>query len=122
MYEIKGHVYSIGDKQQITDKFSKREITLFIKNEQNEKYPHYINFETLNANCDLLEGISPKDFITIRFSVTGRLYQDKVYNSLILNSVAVMKKAPVTQPTAPVTPPENFDDMLPDDMDDDLPF
>ena len=71
--EIKGIVYSIDDKQQISQKFAKREIII----ETLEQYPQHLKIHFINDKCDILNMYKIGDSVAICINLRGRLFVDK---------------------------------------------
>lgn len=68
-FTLKGKVLGIFPKQQITDKFSKRE---FILEVNDGKYSQEIKIQTTNVNMDKLKGIKKNDEVEAKCSLRGR--------------------------------------------------
>lgn len=75
----KGVIHDIKDTQVITDKFSKRELILEIPD---DKYPQFCSFEFSQKSCATLDNFSIGQEVEITFSLKGREYKGKYYNSL----------------------------------------
>jgi hypothetical protein len=69
--ELNGSVEHIGDIQQVSEKFSKREFVLRI---DTGKYTEFIRCEAINQTCDMLEGYKQDDEVTVVVYLTGRKY------------------------------------------------
>lgn len=84
-YEIKGTVKSVGDVQQISDKFSKRELVI----EHGDKYPQLTKLESSGDRNALLDGIATGDVVTVQFDLRGREARNgQVYNTLSIWKVS----------------------------------
>jgi single-strand DNA-binding protein len=73
--EATGKIHSIGSTQQVSDRFSKREIIIELTD--NPKYPQHVTFQSTGDRCADLDGFEKGDDVRIEFSLRGRLYTDK---------------------------------------------
>ena len=80
---VTGTVYSIGQTQQISDKFSKREIAITTK----DQYPQTVLFQFSNDKCFLLDNIRLADNVTISYNLRGRVWRDKNGVEKIFNTI-----------------------------------
>jgi single-strand DNA-binding protein len=80
---VTGTVYSIGQTQQISDKFSKREIAVTTS----ETYPQTILFQFSNDKCSLLDNVRIGDNVTISYNLRGRIWTDKNGVEKIFNTI-----------------------------------
>lgn len=79
-FKITGTIKDIKDTQRITDKFSKREV--WVNVEDDPKYPQTLSIEFTNKGCATLDNFHIGQEVNITFSLRGREYKDKIYNSL----------------------------------------
>jgi hypothetical protein len=135
MFELTGTVHSVGETKQITDKFRKRELILFVENSNKPEYSDYIPFEVVQDGCQTLEPLSKGDRVKISFFVNGRLWKEgtadeKAFSSLSIKDVVVLENArnsgaagyiPTSTPPPPAPPPGKKDFNEPD-PDSGLPF
>lgn len=88
MCEVNGVIKSIGDVQQITEKFKKREIVI----KTNEDYPQDLLFELTQANCELLDNLVVGQTVNAAFNLRGKEYQKKDGSGLgYFNSLQIWK-------------------------------
>lgn len=122
--EVKGKIIRVGEVQQVTDSFKKREFVI----ETNDQYPQRVKFELHQDKVDLLGVTIPSGEVTVKFNLRGRDYEKegKVYNFVTLQAWFVgayhpIPKVQATQPQAPVNtaPPAP---SVPGDDDSQLPF
>lgn len=115
--EIKGIIYKVGEVQQVTDKFKKREVML--KTEASSQYPQHIKVQFSQDKCDLANGLVPDQEVTFQCNLRGKLYTDKNGNENCITNLEVWKveAAQVAQPTA-----QALNSGLPEDDNNDLPF
>lgn len=69
--QLTGKLYSIGDVQQITDKFSKKEFVVLT----DEQYPQHVKFELVNDKTGLIDEFAMNQDVTVHFNVRGREWQ-----------------------------------------------
>ena len=88
MCEVNGVIKSIGDIQQISEKFKKREIVI----KTNEDYPQDLLFEVVQANCELLDNLVIGQTVNAAFNLRGKEYQKKDGSGLgYFNSLQIWK-------------------------------
>lgn len=68
MYTLKGTITAIKPTQQISDKFSKREIVV----NDNSRYPQEILFQFTNDNCMVLDSYKVGQDVEVSFNLRGR--------------------------------------------------
>ena len=75
MSELKltGRVLAIMDKQQVNDKFAKREFVI----ETDDQYPQQVKFELMNAKCEDIDTYQLGQTIDVHFNVRGRKWINK---------------------------------------------
>tara|TARA_Y100001954_G_C15599374_1_gene497160 strand:+ start:91 stop:402 length:312 start_codon:yes stop_codon:yes gene_type:complete len=97
---IQGELIRIGNTEEISDKFKKREFV--IKTE--DRYPQTISFELFQENIGLVDSLNIKDQIEIYFNINGREWrksedtQPKVFNTLVAWKINVINKELNTPP------------------------
>ena len=87
--ELKGTVVAIGETQQVTEKFKKRD--LVVEYAENPTYPEHIKFEANQATCDKLDELRVGDNITVHFNLRGRAWKDKTGKDQYFNTLNVWK-------------------------------
>ena len=102
--EIKGKVAFIGEKQQVSDKFAKREFVL----ETAEQYPQQILIQATNERCGILDKLTLGQEVTASINLRGRKWTDKDGNDKYFNTIEAWKInfGEVTNPT-PTPEPTN---------------
>lgn len=118
--DIKGKIHEVGETQQVSDTFKKRE--LIVEYAENPTYPEYLKFEAINDKCQALNELKAGDEVTVHFNLRGRPWTDKAgkrsyFNSLVLWKFDVNKTVAGEAPkyASPV-------DVSAPSEDDDLPF
>lgn len=126
--EITGKVHEIGQVQQVTDTFKKRE--LIVQYAENPQFVEYIKFEATQDRVNLFDNLNSGDEVTVSFNLRGRPWTNKegvttYFNSLVAwrvnkantdhssNAASGYQNQPASAP--PV-------DISSDNEDDDLPF
>lgn len=71
MVDITGAITHIGDEQQISDKFSKRDIVI----ETGDKYPNPLLVEFANGQMRLISGVQVGDQVTVTADIRGRRWE-----------------------------------------------
>jgi hypothetical protein len=87
--EIRATVIAIGETQQVTEKFKKRD--LVVEYAENEKYPEQVKFEANQSACDKLDELRAGDDITVHFNLRGRAWKDKNGVNQYFNTLNVWK-------------------------------
>lgn len=68
-YDIKGTLHHIGDVQQVTEKFKKREIVLLVPD---GRYPQHVPLELTGDSVSLVDGMRCGEELRVTFNVRGR--------------------------------------------------
>lgn len=85
MYTLKGEIKMIGDIQQISDSFKKRE---FVVLDASGQYPQTILFQAVQDRVELLSNFNVGDNVEVTFFLRGREWTNpkdgvvKYFNSL----------------------------------------
>jgi hypothetical protein len=85
MYKAKGVVKTIGQTVNVTEKFSKREFVIEVKDGM---YPQLVQFQMAQDKCSLLDTVGIGQEIEVSFNLRGREWTDpktnqvKVFNTL----------------------------------------
>lgn len=84
MSEVRGKIKFIGTTQQVSDKFSKREVVVTT----DEQYPQHISIEFNQDKCSVLDKYSVGNDVTVGINLRGREYTNpntgevKYFNSI----------------------------------------
>ena len=68
--EVTGKVVMITEKNQISDKFAKREIVI----ETSEDYPQMLNIQFVQDKCEALDGFMEGEDVKIGINLRGRAW------------------------------------------------
>ena len=85
MYTLKGELKVIGDIEQVSDSFKKRE---FVVLDASGQYPQTISFQAVQDRTDLLNNLKVGDSVDVTFFLRGREWTNpkdgavKYFNSL----------------------------------------
>jgi len=115
---IKGEILRVGDTQQVTGNFKKRDLIL---KETIENYPQTYKIEFLQDNCKLLDNLKKGHLVEVSVNLRGREYTNKktglidAFNSIVGWKIENQEQEQRTQ-TKKV---ENNNDTIEGD---DLPF
>ncbi len=127
--EIRGKVHEIGEVQQVTDTFKKRD--LIVEYAENPQFVEYIAFEATQDRTAIFDNLSVGEEVEVSFNLRGRPWTNregvtKYFNSLVAWRVNKVTTTPVpgsVGTTAPQTPPPPTVDISSEEgKDDDLPF
>ncbi len=113
-YELKGTVHRIGEVKQITEKFSKRELVVFV---EDGKYPQTVSLEASGDRMALMNDLSVGDAVTVSFNLRGR-ETNKNGEARVWNSLDIWK---VERTSAAKTNSGGYDPSASTNTDD-LPF
>jgi hypothetical protein len=123
---LSGTVKVVGKTQQISEKFSKRELVV---TEAGGQYPQHIPVEFTQDKTGLLDNYAPGDEVMVTCFINGREWTGKdgvTKHFLSLKGDRIEKVG--TQNAGPhsggnaAPPPPSMADMPPADGEDDLPF
>lgn len=116
--EFNGTVEYVGEPNQISGSFSKREVVVKEHN-PGAKYPNFIPLEFINDSMSKLDGIKPGDAVTVKGFLNGRLWEQsgerRCFISIKGTSITVQstggqqqyeKRTPAENTTTNGVPPE----------------
>jgi hypothetical protein len=81
--EVKGKIKFIGSTQQVSDKFSKREIVV----STDEQYPQHISIEFNQDKCAILDKYSVGDDVEVGINLRGREWTNPQGETKYFNSI-----------------------------------
>ncbi|MCO5274778.1 MAG: DUF3127 domain-containing protein [Flavobacteriales bacterium] len=122
---INGTVKLVGQTQQISEKFSKRELVV---TESSGQFPQHIPVEFTQDKTSLLDPYAPGDEVSVTCFVNGREWtRDGVTKYFLsLRGDRIEKAGAPARAAAPsaaaTPPPPTMADMPPANGEDDLPF
>jgi len=112
---ISGKVHEIGALQQVSETFKKRD--LIIEYAENELYPEFIKFDTIQDKTELLNKVKVGDVVDVHFNLRGKPYTDKTGKTSYFNNLSIWRINPVS--SAPEQAPQS---APPADDSEPLPF
>lgn len=123
--EIKGKVHEIGEVQEVSEKFKKRE--LIVEYAENPTYPEFLKFEAVQDKVSMFDSLKVGDDVEVFFNLRGRPWTDKngkttYFNTLVSWRINVLSSgagAAQAQNTPEYAPPVDISSAPEDD---DLPF
>lgn len=77
-YVLEGVILEIGETENFTSGFKKREIV--IKTE--DEYPQDIKIDFIQDNCEKLDSFVDGESVMVAFTIVGNLYKGKYYTNL----------------------------------------
>lgn len=89
--KTQGTIIEIGEVQQVSDKFKKREIVLEIA--ENPSYPETVKFELQQDKVSLADKFSEGQVVEVEFNLRGRAWTDKKGVKQYFNTLTIWKIA-----------------------------
>lgn len=108
--KITGQVYHVGQVEQVSEKFRKREFVV----KTFEQYPQFVLMQVVNDRCDILDSLRLNDTVDAFINIRGREWTDrngirKFFNTLEAWQVTFAnvnaQPAPIPQPAQPYQNP-----------------
>ena len=123
MFKLQGTIKVIKDTNQVSEKFSKREMVVTTPD---DKYPQDIQFELQQDQCNLLDAFMCGQEVEVSFDIRGREWNSpqgevKYFNTLKAFRVEAVGSAPKPVAIA-VQVTDQVTDQVSDQVEDDLPF
>lgn len=118
------YVHSVGQTEQISEKFSKRSIVL---TDRADKYPCFVPIEFQRDKCPLLDGVRIGDLVDVHGELKGREWNGRFFMNAVGTSITVlsspnMSGAPASTPVGAQMPSHLKPEAAKDAMTDQLPF
>ena len=107
--ELKGRVHEIGQTQQVTETFKKRD--LIVVYAENPQYPEYIKLEATKDTTEKLDSLKVGDEVEVSFNLRGRPWTNKDGVTTYFNSLVIWKVNNLSSSESAETAPD--DDGLP---------
>ena len=116
--EVTGKVVHIGELNQITEKFAKRDLVVEVA--ENPQYPETIKFEMNNERAEVLDNLKVGQDVTVHFNLRGRPWTNKQGETVYFNTLEAWRVQYGSQVNGAVqAEPVAIDEG---DGEDDLPF
>ncbi len=90
--EVIGKLHVIGETQQKSERFTKREFVLEIA--ENPKYPQTVQFQLTGDRVNQLDGLNIGDQVRVEFSLRGREWRSPSGDVKYFNSLDVWRIEP----------------------------
>lgn len=100
--EVSGKIHAIGDTNDVSEKFSKRDCVLVIAD--NPTYPQYVSFQFTQDKCALLDMFQAGQEVTVSFNLRGRQWVSPQGETRFFNTLEGWRCVPVAGQGTP-TPP-----------------
>jgi len=123
--EIRGKVHEVGQTQQVTESFKKRDI--IIAYAENPQFVEYIKFEASQDRVNIFDNLNIGDEVEVSFNLRGRPWTNAQGVTTYFNSLVAWRVTKLAN-TESSTPTINDMVTLPGDVvnsgtdEDDLPF
>lgn len=93
---VEGLVHEVGETQQVTDTFKKRELILKIV-DKNPQFEEYVKFEATNDLTTLFDKVRVGDLVSVDFNLRGRPWTNKDGVTSYFNSLVAWRVNPINQ-------------------------
>lgn len=128
--EITGTIHFIGQEQQVSDKFKKRDFVLHVPNDTNSQYDDFIQLQMSQDKCAKLDEVEKGYEIKAFVNVRGKEYSKKdgsgmaYFNTLEAWKFDVLKSVPVGSGETGLIQRQDAQNVpeAADDSGNDLPF
>jgi len=112
--KVSGFIDFIGERQQVSDTFTKREIWI----KQEGDYPQTLNIQFTKDRCDLLDGFAVGQPVVVDINLRGRTWESpqgetKCFNTIEGWRIVGEERQAQAVPPAPSAEPSENDDDLP---------
>ena len=109
--QVEGVLTKVGDVQQVTEKFKKREVWI----QTNEQYPQDLSIQLSQDKADLLNQ-KVGDLVRLHINLRGRKWTNNEGKEMVFNTIECWKWECLSGN------PKTTELQSSDDEDDDLPF
>lgn len=123
--EIRGHVHEVGQIQQVTESFKKRD--LVVSYAENPQFVEYLSFQATQDRVNIFDNLNVGDEVEVSFNLRGRPWTNKEGVTKYFNSLVAWRVTKLANTAAAFAP--SYNNMpAPVDIsssgadDDDLPF
>lgn len=125
--ELQGKVHHLGEEQQVTASYNKRELVI----KTDEQYPQFILIEFGQGKCnEYLDKLNANDEVKVHINIGGREWTNpqgevKYFNSIKgwkVEKLSSEPQAPATQSAATQKSPFPIAEPLAQEEHNDLPF
>lgn len=81
--EVIGIIHKIGDEQQVSASFKKRELVI----KTDEQYPQFISINFVQDKCDLIDPYNLGENVKVHINLRGREWADPMGETKYFNDV-----------------------------------
>jgi hypothetical protein len=121
-FKMSGSIKVIGQTQQVSEKFSKRDLVV---TDTSSQYPQDISFQLAQDKCNVLDAFMEGESVEVSFNLRGRAWQSPQGEVKYFNTLEAWRiekaDSPQTATLMPRTPQEAVVTSEPTE-DEDLPF
>ena len=126
-FEITGTVIEVGQVQQVSDKFRKREFVIEVAEQGSggREFVDYIKFQCVQDRCELINDTYLNSRVKVSFNLKGNKWErdGNVNYFTNLDAWRIEKADAGTGDSASATPPPLLEDIPPENEEfEDLPF
>lgn len=86
-----GTIVHVGETQQVSEKFKKREIVIRVDG----MYPQEVKFEAKQDRCSLLDGLQLHQEIEVNYALEGRRWEKEPGRPEWFNTLTVISIKPI---------------------------
>lgn len=124
-FEVKGKVIEVGQVQQVSDKFRKREFVLEVAEQGagGREFVDFIKFQCVQDRCELVSDDLINTFVKVSFNLKGNKWERDGKINYFTNLDAWRIERVDGDDEIENTPPPLLDDLPPENEEfEDLPF
>lgn len=88
--QVVGKVHEVGESQQITDTFVKRDLIVAVV-DTDPKFTEYVKFEATNDRVSLFDNLNVGDSVEVNFNLRGKPWVNKDGVTSYFNSLVAWK-------------------------------
>ena len=114
--EVQGFIKKVLDAQQVSEKFTKREIWV----ETTDQYPQTLNIQFTQDKCSVLDGFKVGDSVKIGINLNGRTWTSPQGEEKCFNTITGWKIEKTDSANNTQVAPQPVD--MSSDVEDSLPF
>lgn len=118
--EIRGKVHEIGDTQQVTESFKKRD--MIVAYAENPQFVEYLKFEATQDNTSKFDNLAIGDEVEVSLNLRGRPWTNKDGVTTYFNSLVAWRVTKLGAGSIPAAAPAPVDLNAEGGGYDDLPF
>jgi hypothetical protein len=126
IFELKGKVHYVSPTSQVSDKFKKRDLVLYVENENKPEFSDFILFEAIQDGCDKLNNIQDGQDLVVKFFIGGREWtkdgKTRYFNTLKIADVIANTGNVTLPPPPPQQQPQTNAQFDQPGVNDGLPF